>query len=1026
MTDADILRRSREINLRLAESALDIFSGYGTLYGQDFYDGGAGNFGAYGGSIPPLWAQSQKRGEVIPVYLNEIQLRRIRDRSRRLCQESGYAICAVENLKNYVVGKGLVYRAVSKRPDMDLTQLLVQVNSIIELFRHANNLRAWESDTVLRWARDGEIIIRCFEMPSGLMLLRPVEAEHLRSPIGDAFGPEYTLGIQTLADDIMTIQGYWIVEQPIVSPLPRFVPAEEVVHSKINTDISAKRGLPIFYPIEANFRRAEDLLVSMTSLAKQRAKIAMIRKLKGMAQSAASALTQSLTDISVTDPTTSNQVNFERMRPGTILTSPDGIEYEYPAGDIAASDYVAVLECELRSICARMNWPDWMLTSNAGAASFASGLIAEAPSTRMFERMQAEIAQLFGECAFPGKESLIWRQLRIAIKRGVLPVNLDELIEVQVECPTLVVRDKAQEATVNQTYLETKIKSPQTVQQEQGLDSEQEARNWEEWERSHPQQQPALPGMPGMPHDGGNGEAGGNANPGEQRPPGPGGPQKQEGMRESVWDEDEHPRASDGKFGSGGSKTSKAPEKPPKSREEDEHGKFRGHMSGNHDPLVSEYDEPHTVTRDRYVKNASPFLSHMSDSPEADAAIHHRDAVEKALLAGKPVPAHVLADYPKLAARHGTTAPVAKDHARVQAINTELDDHWKERAALSVKDTEISEILEPLKAKLHEQPFEKWDQNIRKQINNLFARRRKVRTKLEAVDNAIKALDWEKERLHESMRAAAAAALRENVKDDTGHEHASDGKFTGNGGGGGAATKEKPSANKELEKPTGDKKALTQKAKEILTKAGQIAGKAEHAVVDAVEKKVESLPDLYRKPIKGVYNVAMLSYSTAQGMVQAVAEAKGLSPDKASKLASTLAGVDVLLAKPAVIACESFHLDALATLVAGFTPIASSIYLGYSAATSPIATIKAASGIVTILKKSLFGSGKKTVHESASTDQNTLDSIGEFLKDLDDTQTDWFMALLSVALDQSEGDLATAFEVAKQGFADNPTQPEGE
>ena len=67
-------------------------------------------FGYNAQIVPPYYRQAQKRGEAIPLYVNEVQLRLYRDRSRKLCAENEFAICGLENRKSYVVGKGLIYR----------------------------------------------------------------------------------------------------------------------------------------------------------------------------------------------------------------------------------------------------------------------------------------------------------------------------------------------------------------------------------------------------------------------------------------------------------------------------------------------------------------------------------------------------------------------------------------------------------------------------------------------------------------------------------------------------------------------------------------------------------------------------------------------------------------------------------------------------------------------------------------------------------------------------------------------------
>ena len=84
-----------------------------------------------------------------------------------------------------------------------------------------------------------------------------------------------------------------------------------MVHIKTNTDKTWKRGLPLFYPVEADLERTNDLLASMVSMAKTRAKIALIRKMSDITSSAAANLLATLTAYTATDPANGQTINLE-------------------------------------------------------------------------------------------------------------------------------------------------------------------------------------------------------------------------------------------------------------------------------------------------------------------------------------------------------------------------------------------------------------------------------------------------------------------------------------------------------------------------------------------------------------------------------------------------------------------------------------------------------------------------------------------------------------------------------------------
>ncbi len=54
---------------------------------------------------------------------------------------------------------------------------------------------------------------------------------------------------------------------------------------------------------------------------------------------------------------------------------------------------LAVLQAELRAIASRLVMPEFMLTSDASNANYASTMVAEGPAMRMFARLQADLVR---------------------------------------------------------------------------------------------------------------------------------------------------------------------------------------------------------------------------------------------------------------------------------------------------------------------------------------------------------------------------------------------------------------------------------------------------------------------------------------------------------------------------------------------------------------------------------------------------------------------------------------------------------
>lgn len=490
---AEVRQRTAELNLKLLESSVDFYTYLGLIDPRDLQNDIFGEFGSP--NAPPYRVQSRKRGEVLPVYLYEQGLRNIRDRARVLAAENEFAVCALTNTQNYVIDKGFSYRATAARREGISPKLVAQVQQVIDAFTDYHELAQIERECVWRCHRDGEAFIRFFWRGDGLVLLRFVEPEHVRAPAGETYGKQYSFGVQTVPGDVATVVGYWIVEDPITRPFPVFVPANEILHIKINVDSSAKRGLPTFYAVEGNLRRVDDLLASLSSLAKSRAKIAMIRRFNGTVKDTISNFVNNLTEITAVDPASNTSLNIERLRYGTILNATANIDYEFPGAEVGANDYVQVIQACLRAIAARFAQPEYMLSADASNANFASTMVAEAPAIKGFAAQQRFFARRFGECRYPEKESVIWKQLRHCVEKGILPESIYRDIDVQVEAPNLVVRDPQAQAMVDKTYNDMNVKSVQTIRQEQGLDSDQEIANL----KAEPpaEQQPAKPGGEG-------------------------------------------------------------------------------------------------------------------------------------------------------------------------------------------------------------------------------------------------------------------------------------------------------------------------------------------------------------------------------------------------------------------------------------------------------------------------------------------------------------------------------------------------
>lgn len=477
----------------VAVAAARVLEGYGALiestladsqYGSflDPRDYGIGDQPGFGPQPPgtvPTWLDRRRKGEFIPAFLTESQLTWLRRRLRALATSNEIGQAVLRNRQSYAIGKGFKYKVLPKRPGVS-PQTVRAAQLLVDTFCDYNALPQKESELLWRCDVEGEAFLRLFPRPNGLLEVRFTEPDAVKAPFGDNDSAENSFGIKTDKLDVATVRGYWIVTGlPDEQPAPRLVPPEQIVHIKSpETPSFSKRGLSPFFAVESNLRQAEDLLNSTVALAKNRAKIAMIRRMKGVSEAAARALlqTQSQDGATVTDPATGQQVSLEKYRYGSILTVADTTEIEFPSADIGASDHVAVYQMILRSVGALFCMPEYMISGDASNANYSSTMVAESPFVRSMERLQDYLADHLARRPYHPR-SLIWRQLMHAAAIGMLPKTIAQDVEIQVEPPTLIVRDVQKEAAVDQIYNGMGIKSKTTIALEQGLDPEKEAQH---------------------------------------------------------------------------------------------------------------------------------------------------------------------------------------------------------------------------------------------------------------------------------------------------------------------------------------------------------------------------------------------------------------------------------------------------------------------------------------------------------------------------------------------------------------------
>ena len=189
---------------------------------------------------------------------------------RLLAVTNEFAINGHENRISYIVGSGHSYQAVPRRTGSAAEPLLGQVQAVLDDFVQINKWHQRQQEIVRRKDRDGECFLRLFIAADGTARVRFVEPGQVATPPQAAADPAAAMGIQTEPDDVETVLGY-SDRRPVGRRPERPAPQGERRRERA-------AGLPLFYPVRKNLRRAEKLLRNMSTMAQIQSAIALIRK----------------------------------------------------------------------------------------------------------------------------------------------------------------------------------------------------------------------------------------------------------------------------------------------------------------------------------------------------------------------------------------------------------------------------------------------------------------------------------------------------------------------------------------------------------------------------------------------------------------------------------------------------------------------------------------------------------------------------------------------------------------------------
>lgn len=392
--------------------------------------------------------------------LSEQTRKDVRAAARRLAIENPHARNILRLLEIYVVGPGLRLshqpRATSAREN---SEILKNSDKIWHEFLAANHRHFSYREYARRCWRDGECFLRLFPQTDAAPTVRFVDPERIGPTLDD---PD-SQGVLTEPGDVEQPRAYLHVDAE-TGELIEEIPAEELLHTRVGVDSNQKRGLSIFASTLEALGCFDRWLETELTARKLQASIVLWRKVQGSPSQAHGLAQSAATGSDPPYPGRPGGGLRERYQPGSILTTSAGTEMQFLQPNTNFGDAVPLGRLLLLTIAAGAGLPEFMLTSDASNANFASTMVAEGPAVKLF---QSE--QIFFAREFEG----LWRWvMQQAIARDELPENFFEWVAAEWTYPDLVNRDRPREREADVKLVDSSVLSRAEIARREKVDPE--------------------------------------------------------------------------------------------------------------------------------------------------------------------------------------------------------------------------------------------------------------------------------------------------------------------------------------------------------------------------------------------------------------------------------------------------------------------------------------------------------------------------------------------------------------------------
>jgi hypothetical protein len=437
----------------------------------------------------------RQEGRNRPIFWTEGELAAIRGMARILRASSPTAVCAFQNLTNYVIGTGYDY-TVGDRGGAP-ARLVRLAQRIIDDFLEENNFCGdLDGEMFERLRRDGERALAMYHTGDGHVRVRLVEPEQITEPADPRLlddwlaNPQpscWSFGVHSDEHDLENIHGYYCQWTDTDTdwdylpggPAPLFPPQSGrrswLDLAKCNVDRKIKRGLSDLYAVQQHLQDLGKLERNVIQGAAVLSAIVGIRQHPpGASRSQIENFVRTYAYRDRTQPTPNgNRTRYvQRIDPGSWLDVPHGQQYrESPlATQGVGQAFVTIEQGILRTIGRNWCMPEYMISADSGSTAYASLLVAESPFVKYCEATQhAESLR---------HRRILWRVLWFAWQAGLFgSVNWQDLrrsLRIQVQPPEITNRRTLEETSRREVLHDQGVLSTKTWAGKEGLDYQQE------------------------------------------------------------------------------------------------------------------------------------------------------------------------------------------------------------------------------------------------------------------------------------------------------------------------------------------------------------------------------------------------------------------------------------------------------------------------------------------------------------------------------------------------------------------------